>query len=329
MRETEASGKSKNIVLVVGCRRSGTTLVRTILEGHPQLLVHRDEPQFFLELFGLFGLGNICGSMAIEHVSQHPYCEPSVTPEALAKDPIPHNLPLLVERYLGVWDGGCGGRDNRRQLVLKDPALVFHLDAAQKLFPESTVIHVVRDPRANVSSQRRRWPQFSVWTCAMHWRRAVRAGRRWGRAHPQQYVEIQYESLVQEPEASIRSLCQALSLGFDESLLSFAHREPIYESGTEVGTEVFTRPSASRLDLWKEWLSRDDVQLIEISCAQEMAWWHYEPALRNNLSLALRTRLVKESAAHYFYRSGRTIKHCLRRLRAQLLLRVRGHLCSR
>jgi hypothetical protein len=287
------TNRSPGSILIVGCRRSGTTLVRTILEEHPNLLVHPFEPQFFLQLYRRFGLDRIPPSSALAYILGHPYRAPEVTGEKLGAGDFPPDLTGIVHRYMVAWSSG---HENRPK-VLKHPAFVFHLDIAELLFPECTVIHVVRDPRASVSSQRQRWSHLSVWQCAMHWRRAVEAARAWYRKNAGRYIEIQYEELVQYPEESVRKLCASLSLPYSKQLLSFRQQETVFEPETGQQLKLYRAPDPSRIDLWREWLTGDDVQIVEAICSREMAWWRY-PAVSSSVpSFALRSRMVRERIA--------------------------------
>lgn len=306
--------KTRAPIVIVGCRRSGTTLLRTILEGHPDLLVHPDEPQFFLELYRRYGFSKMNAKSAVEHVLDHPYHAPNVHAQAFSGAGSKLDLIELARLYVDDWKAGQG----KKRLVLKHPQLVFHLEAVSRLFPGCTIINIIRDPRANVSSQRTRWPQFSVWTCAMYWRNAVRAAGVWGARHPERYLSISYEALVQDPEPTVRRLCDGLCLSFTERLLTFRQSEVMFGPGGSTQIKEFTAPDPSHKDLWKQRLSREDVQLIEYCCAQEMAELGYDPVTAKKLSLPLQLRRFREQIAYRFYTAGKQIKNAVRRLHARL-----------
>lgn len=301
-------------ILIVGCRRSGTTLLRTILEGHPDLLVHPDEPQFFLELHRKYGFSRMSAKLAIAHTLNHPYRAPNICAEAFSGAGAKLDLIELAELYLKAWRAG---QDEKRP-VLKDPLFVFHLDTASKLFPGCKVINIVRDPRGNVSSQRLRWPQFSVWTCAMYWRNAVQAAATWGAQHPQRFLTVSYEALVKDPQTAVRKLCEALYLPYTDALLSFRQKEVIFEADGGQRTRQFTAPDPSRQDLWKQRLSMQDIRLVETCCAREMAFLGYEPVASSELSASLQRRRLREQIAYYFYKFGKRTKNIMRRLGGQL-----------
>ena len=263
-------------ILITGCRRSGTTLLRTMLAGHPDLLVHPDEPQFFLELYQRFGTQIPDIKLAIQHVAQHPYRADTVTPERLADAFEKVNtLPLkdFSQTYLGLW-GGSALETHRP--VIKHPALIFYLDLVFDLFPNATVIHLVRDPRANISSQRARWRRATLWDCIGWWQDSARIGHAQAKNYPERCIEITYEELVKEPETSLKTVCEVLDLSYSTHLLDFELHTTSYTQG-KAKTETFTHPDPSRLDLWKQSLTPLEVAVIEETCKDEMAWWGYTP----------------------------------------------------
>jgi hypothetical protein len=254
-------------VFIVACRRSGTTLLRTMLAQHPNLQAHPDEPQFILGAYQRFGQRFEEGAQAVDYVVHHQYCAPGISAESLPANP--RTLSELIHAYLMAW---C---DSERQPVLKHPMLILHLDLLDSLFPNATIIHVVRDPRANVSSQRARWSHLSVWECASFWRDAVRNARRWAQRNQGRYVELQYEHLVINPQNTLRTLCTALRIPYTQQLLQFEQNETVFDRTTAATVQRFTGADSSRVNLWQERLSSADIRLIERCCYREMAWWDY------------------------------------------------------
>ncbi|NJN43940.1 MAG: sulfotransferase [Anaerolineae bacterium] len=262
-------------IIVTGCRRSGTTLLNTILERHPDLLVHPNEPQFFLELFQMFGKQITNLDQAITHVTEHPYCSEAITKEGLSRT-FPGvsavSLQEFAQIYLQIW-GGQGMEKTRP--VIKHPALILYLDLVFYLFPGAKIIHLVRNPHANISSQRIRWPSASLWECIGWWRDAARAGHELFQNQPEICFELSYENLVNNPEEQLHRLCDFLDIPFSEKLLDFDLQKRIYSPGEEkTGNPMYEEPL--KKDAWKQALSPVEVALIERECNGEMAWWGYD-----------------------------------------------------
>jgi len=300
--------KILNPIIVTGCRRSGTTLLRTMLEQHPGLRVHPQEPQFFLQLARRFGTHIHAPKAAIDMILAHPYCPASVTSDALqaAISGYPSiSLAELIRLYLSVW----GGEDlQSRHAVLKDPAWIFHLDLVFDWFPESKIVHLVRDPRANVSSQRARWKKASVFECAVWWRDAVRAGHALASQTPDVCYEITYEALVTHPEETLTELCNFLNIPFAPQMLSFELDTPTYTPSQAPQRTRFTKPDPARLNLWQEHLSPLDVRLIETVGHHEMGWWGYTPVKPVVSTPALAGRYLLESSFLALLKIGRAIR---------------------
>jgi hypothetical protein len=126
----------------------------------------------------------------------------------------------------------------------------------------------------------------------------VIAARAWSEQHAAQYVEIKYEELVQYPEQAMRKLCEALSLPFSSQLLTFRQQETVFEPQTGQRLKLYTAPDPSRIDLWREWLTGDDVHIVEAICSREMAWWGYEISAPTVASLRLCLRMVRENLSY-------------------------------
>jgi hypothetical protein len=99
-------------------------------------------------------------------------------------------------------------------------------------FPGSPVVFTMRDPRDTVLSIRRVF-DTSVEGAAHIWRHAYDSYRPYaGRVHL-----LRYESLVREPEAEARRLCQVLGEPFDPRVLEFHRHVP----------DEFRRPGGEKL----------------------------------------------------------------------------------
>ena len=60
-------------IILLGCRRSGTTLLRKIFSKHPDIITPPDEPQFILGLYQRFGHKINNKFLALEYIKNHKY----------------------------------------------------------------------------------------------------------------------------------------------------------------------------------------------------------------------------------------------------------------
>ena len=308
------SGFATAPVVITGCQRSGTTLLRVMLGKHGALLEHPDEPQFILELYKRHGRAIKNTAAAISYITNHRYASDSVSYLAL-KEALQLNseLPLrdLIQAYIRIW---AGDSVKNKRPILKDPALILHLPLVRHLFPEATIVHIIRDPRANAFSQIIRWPRITVWQASQLWKRAVTLGQEWAKTQEIQYVEVRYEDLVQNPTKELQSLCQHLQITYTSEMLSFEQDTTLFAPDGTPRQVTHRTVDPSRLYLWKEHLTATDIRLIEHCCREEMKVYSYP--LQNPIVpfRPYTIRLIREWAYYRFKMSGKVIKAIWRKL---------------
>ncbi len=107
----------------------------------------------------------------------------------------------------------------------KSPHYTYHTDLLYDLFPQSKLVHIVRDPRA-VSLSHQASFGTSMYRAADHWATALQAiADARARYRPDRYLEIRFEDLVQQPEDTLTTVCQFLNRQFDPAMLEIIHPE--------------------------------------------------------------------------------------------------------
>ena len=217
-------------MFVVGCGRSGTTLLRLMLDAHPDLAIPPES--HFLSRFG-------------HAIDRYAAAGGGVDPERLAADimrtktfaawKVPDEDVLERVRSLAapasfadvidaVYTAYVQPRGASRWGD-KTPRYVLDIPLFDRLFPGSRFVHIVRDGRDVAMSLRSvRFGPNDPMSAAGFWARRVRAGRRdGGRLGPQRYSEIRYEALVADPERELRAICEVIDLPWDAAMLEY-HR---------------------------------------------------------------------------------------------------------
>jgi Sulfotransferase family len=222
-------------VFVVGCPRSGTTLVQTMLDSHPRLSVLYEADLLVDIPLGLrSSLVNASEALTLAEV--HPNSRTHGLDARTAR---------TVCRELGITDAAGAMRvlaasqalaQGKRRWGNKTPKALLHLAELAIVYPDAQFIHVIRDGRDSASSQAR-VSKRSVVEGALLWRTGMRTGRRAGsRLGPDRYLEVRLEELLSSPEEQIRRMCAFLEEDFDQSLLHFhtGARERIPPSGLRI-----------------------------------------------------------------------------------------------
>ena len=108
----------------------------------------------------------------------------------------------------------------------KSPINTLFLERIRRVFPDMAAIHVLRDGGDVVQSFVSTGVIPSLDDAVDRWVTAVRCAQDYGRRHPERYLEVRYETLVSDPEPTIRRVCDLLGLSFVPAMLqseSLAH----------------------------------------------------------------------------------------------------------
>jgi protein-tyrosine sulfotransferase len=287
---------------IAGPAKSGTTLLASLLDGHPELLVlpqetayfptvltkyrdHGRRPQFdYLtkESFSrvLFGGEPRWREHEYKNFPQQKFLEKF---EHAAFDSTNANrdlLALMAESYattLGI------PLDSIKRWIEKTPANRNHVDVILSRFPDAKLLVTLRDPRAILATQialekTRRTKRFSVYYVVAHWRVAAKLAKRI-RDREIPGLFIQYEELVSDPSMSMQTVCDYLEIRFDPEIVLKPTKVGQQWRGNSAAQTEFSQISAEPASRWRNELSEDEIGWVEMHCRDLMPEFGYEPML--------------------------------------------------
>jgi len=211
---------------IVGSGRCGSTLLRAILEAHPDVHIPPENPlgtvirdyRRFSRLPWNALLRVVLG--AFEFRPWWDEFDLSLRPLFQQLDA----LPPASRHLAGILDALYRAHAHAHKPTAtrwgdKTPGNTFSLNAITGVFPDLKTVHLVRDGRDVVESFARSAPQQPLAESARHWLHAVAAARAFGVSHPAQYLEVHYEDLVRDPRTTVGKVATFLGVGFDERML--------------------------------------------------------------------------------------------------------------
>lgn len=200
-------------VFVVGAPRSGTTLLRRLLNAHPDL--HLTFEASFFNLARAVPRGMDAAEFRRAWVQSLPFAWQRVAPGALARA-APEGLPARDPRYLTALMAHCAQRLGKSRWGDKSPTHVYEVGALLEAFPGARVVHIVRDPVAVVRSLHSvPWAGVNLFGNTVTVRLALDAVRPFrSRIH-----EVRLEDLLAEPEATLRSILAFCDLPWSSQVL--------------------------------------------------------------------------------------------------------------
>jgi hypothetical protein len=252
-------------VIVLGVGRSGTTLLRVMLDRSSELaipyetffvpqLAHRHGRRPNLAKF-LDDLGRLrtLYDWGIKPDDVRPRLhEGMTTSEAIA---------AIFETY--------AERQGKQRWGDKTPLYMQQLPLLERLFPDALWVHLVRDGRDAALSFLELPEGFSGKTWARprtvaqfgaRWRTEILAARRLGRHAGSRYLELRYEELVDEPERWLRRVCEHVSLPWEPDMLD--HTRPSDTAHMPEHRNLAQPPTPGLRD-WRSQMSREDALVFE------------------------------------------------------------------
>ena len=282
---------------IVACGRSGTTLLRAMLERGGQIAIP-PESYFPVSLRPRYGHAFEPIGFAAdlgENVRFRAWDLP--VPDLSEVRTYPDALRTVYAAYAAAHSADRYGD--------KTPPFVLHMDLLADLFAEGRFVHLIRDGRDVARSLvQTSFGPNGLARAAEVWKRRVSRGRASGALlGPARYLEVRYEALVGEPETTLRSVCAFLELEFHDEML---HPE---EGGTLVPESEphhanLAMPVTAGLRDWRRDMPDADVALVEALGGGLLSELGYERRFPT-VPIAARGRAVASRARSAVVRTGR------------------------
>jgi hypothetical protein len=285
--------------VIVGCPRSGTSLLAVMLDANPSLAMP-PETAFLKHVVTLDGAAPGASRRFIDIVLADRSPISNWSDFGLDADDFarhvaalaPFSVAAAVRTFYDLYAAGEG----KPGAGEKTPDNIFVMREIAAVLPEAHFIHVLRDPRDTALSWRKTWfaPSQDFHVLGQAWRHHVEAGRRAGAGLPH-YVEVHYERLVREPAVELARLCAFLGLPYVEAMtdasargaariarlkgrLHVSGRLVSREDRTSIHANLVRPPLPERAGVWRRELSDADCAAVEAGAGPLMQALGYAPS---------------------------------------------------
>ncbi len=252
-------------LIVLGVGRSGTTLLRVMLDRNSELAVPY-ETFFVPQLAHRHGRRPKLAEFLDDLGRLRTLYDWGVTPE----DVWPHLREGMTttEAIRAIFET-YAERQGKPRWGDKTPLYMQQLPLLERLFPDAIWVHLVRDGRdaalsflelpAGFAGKTWAHPR-TVAQFAARWRTEIRAARRLGRHAGERYLELRYEDLVAEPERELRRVCEHASLRWEPGMLDHTR---ISDAANMPEHRNLAQPPTPGLRDWRSQMSREDALSFE------------------------------------------------------------------
>jgi hypothetical protein len=294
---------------IVGVGRSGTTLLRMMLDAHPQLAIP-PETHFVPRLIGAAEAWRVTPERLLDAaindphrrwgdfgISEEEYLERlREIPTVNQADPVRAFFRLYAEKA------------GKPRWGDKTPGYLTRMRRIKRTLPEARFVHVIRDGRDVALSWNRRLGQregkdpIPVERLAQRWQRQISGAREDADAIGD-YLEIRYEQLVLDTEPTLRRVCEFIALEWDPAMLEYHERAPerLQEMARDMpaadgrparpGEERLRAhaltaepPKRERVHAWREQMPHSDREAFERVAGDLLAELGYETRAAPNVS---------------------------------------------
>jgi hypothetical protein len=284
---------------VVGVARSGTTLLRLMLDAHPELAIP-PETHFIPKLAKAMGeIPKEAGEQEMRRRAHAVITEHRRWPD-FGLDPkeldrrFDHTEPFNATHALRAFYTLYAEKQGKPRWGDKSPSYVRRMRRVHAVLPEAHFIHLIRDGRDVALSQLEvHHGNDEVADAATEWVEGIEKARKIGGGIGEEYMEVRYEDLVEDPQPVLERICARIDLAFDPAMLEY-HRgaeermaETVRDMERGEGAvtaeqrakqheNVSKPPQRSRAGRWRKDMSADQQAAFEAVAGDLLADLGYE-----------------------------------------------------
>ncbi|HMK21034.1 MAG TPA: sulfotransferase [Terriglobales bacterium] len=259
--------RSKAPVFVLGCSRSGTTLLYHMLLSAGNFAVYRMESQVLNLLEPRFRPLDITANkrrMLDAWYDSRLYTRSGLMPEEIE--------PRIMAEcrnggdFLRILMEEICRKQGVERWAETTPDHLLYLDRIKQTIPDALIVHVIRDGRDAALSWEKRsqirrlpgdWRRPAI-AAAIYWEWFVTRGQKMGAAFPEDYVEVHYEDLVRTPDTVLKRLEP-----FVQHDLNYERIKSVAIGSVASPNTAFKDDPRSPIGRWQTDLSAAELDMLE------------------------------------------------------------------
>jgi len=278
-------------IFIVGTERSGSNLLRLILDTHPNIsiphpphIMHEIAPleQRFGDLTQDKNFRSLIDA-AVRIVELHfaPW-DIDIDRERIFKEAGDKNTYCIKRAIYEQFMRAKG----KKRWGCKSTFMIHYTDVVRKYHKVPKFIHLIRDGRdVAVSARDSVFNHFHPYYVSLLWRDQQKLAMRLSVELPkEQFVTVHYEALVSNPEKEVRKICDFIGEDYVDEMLKYASRpDSTALAGVSKSWENLSKPIlANNTKKYQYKLTRDEIFAVERNAFKELS--HFGYVLENDLN---------------------------------------------
>ena len=278
MVEAEKENKIVPLFFIIGRPRSGTTMLRYLLDAHPNVVIP-GECNFILSLSRYYGQNVRLDSASLKQFpeilsySKH-YSIFNIDEDKLKAEieKLPQN-PTLEALFQTV-HFSCKTIHPKNEILIrgdKNPAYsseLFH--QIFNLYPNSKYVHLIRDYRDHITSyMKAKMALSSPVFLAISWKKSIKRIKKYKEKYPSHFYTVTYENFVLDPEKYLKQICNFIGVPYQQKMLDFYENKEAYISNQpninfdSQHKSLFKPVNSERVGKWQNYLKEHELIAIE------------------------------------------------------------------
>ena len=267
-----------NVTLLVGAEQSGTTLLRLMLDSHPEI-AFAEEFEYTVATIGDDGT-----LPDIDDFHRYLRQNRAFSTSGFEIDPSLDHRSLV--------NGFLRSRQARKNAPAVGATMHTDFTKALWLWPDLKMIHLIRDPRDVAPARMAEGLAGNAWHAMDGW---LATENEWQRLEsvidPERVLTVRFAELILDCDATLDRICRFIGVDYTAQMLDYARDTDYQEPNTHLAGD------------WRDSLSTRDVRLVEARVGDHLARLGFEPSGLAPFAVSEQ----KESVLRWQDRAGRLI----------------------
>lgn len=264
--------RSKAPVFVLGCPRSGTTLVYYMLLSSGTFANYREESNVFIQLMPRFGdlrRRNNRRKLLDLWYQTELFTKTGLRPEQIESRIL--NECRTAGDFLRIYMDEIVRNQGVERWAETTNEHILLLPLIKGMIPDALILHVIRDGRdAAVSLDKLHWlsrypwtPEHSLMVHGQYWEWLIRAGREAGRQLGGDYMEIRFEELVTDPHHTLARVGDFIGQNLDYDQIRAAGVRSVKVPNTSFRSDLKQDAGFNPIGRWKSACTPEQLAMLE------------------------------------------------------------------